>query len=199
MIDRLNDALGGRYRVEENGAGTNRLPPSIVSRERDRHSPRMRDAHSPRVTYREAGSRDVPAMERCRLGDPSAGTADARMTAYFQGHHHPQKALGPRVGFVAVADASVVGYIAGHLTRRFDTDGELQYLYVAPPVRRRGVARELVKRLAAWFVEQGVRHICVNVDDDSPGARPFYASLGATDLRPHWMHWPDIGLVLERD
>jgi hypothetical protein len=59
------------------------------------------------------------------------------------------------------------------------------------------VARNLFRRLAAWFDEQHAVRVCVNVDADSPGARDFYLSLSATDLRPHWMEWRDIssGLV----
>ena len=43
------------------------------------------------------------------LTDPAAGPADTRMAAYFKGQHHPQQALLPRVGYVALADDGVVG------------------------------------------------------------------------------------------
>ena len=131
-------------------------------------------------------------MVQCRANDALAGPADARMAAYFSGQHHPQRALLPRAGFVAILDDAVVGYIAGHLTERFGCQGELQYLYVAPAHRRSGVARNLFRRLAAWFDEQDALRVCVNVDADSPGARAFYSSMSATDLRPHWMEWRDI-------
>jgi GNAT superfamily N-acetyltransferase len=134
-------------------------------------------------------------MTRCRAADPLTGPADARMAAYFSGQHHPQQALLPRVGFVAIVDTAVIGYIAGHLTERFDCQGELQYLYVAPAHRRSGVARNLFGRLAAWFGEQQALRVCVNVDEDSPGARPFYLGMSATDLCPHWMEWRDITSV----
>ena len=52
------------------------------------------------------------------------------MTAYFDGLHHPQHALLPRVIYVACQDDALIGYIAGHLTRRFACDGELEWLYV---------------------------------------------------------------------
>jgi len=147
------------------------------------------------ISYRQAKSSDASAMARCRLSDPGGGQPDERMEAYFEGRHHPQQALAPRTGFVAVAGELVVGYIAGHLTRRFDLDGEVQYLFVASAYRRRGVAGELVRRLAAWFREECAASVCVNVDDDSPSARPFYLELGATDLRPHWMVWMNIASV----
>jgi GNAT superfamily N-acetyltransferase len=134
-------------------------------------------------------------MVKCRAADTVAGPADARMAAYFSGKHHPQRALLPRTGFVATADAAVIGYIAGHLTERFDCQGEVQYLYVAPAYRRLGVGRNLLRQLAAWFGERHALRVCVNVDPDSPGARPFYLSMAATDLRPHWMEWRDITSV----
>ena len=150
------------------------------------------------ITYREAGGADVPAMAECRRSDPAGGHADERMAAYFEGRHHPQQALSPRVGYVALVDHRVVGYVAGHLTRRFQAEGELQYLFVASGFRRLGLAHGLTKRLADWFVRQEVSRVCVNVDADSPAARLFYVSLGARDMRPHWMEWPDISTVLGR-
>jgi hypothetical protein len=61
---------------------------------------------------------DVAAMGQRRLTDAAAGPADSRMAAYFNGQHHPQQALLPRVGYVALAGNTVVGYIAGHRTAR---------------------------------------------------------------------------------
>lgn len=66
-------------------------------------------------------------MVACRREDPF-GPADLRMAQYLEGRHHPQEALAPRIIFVCLEDDSVIGYIGGHLTRRFDCDGGLQYL-----------------------------------------------------------------------
>lgn len=152
------------------------------------------------VTFRAATSADVSAMAHCRLSDPAAGPADQRMAAYFDGLHHPQRALAPRIGYVACADTRVVGYIAGHLTTRHDCAGEIQYLFVEPAHRRQGVATELLRLMARWFAEQlGARRVCVCLDADSPSAQPFYAALGASQLapnRPLWYVWADIGLLI---
>lgn len=150
------------------------------------------------VEVRQATAADVPQMALSRGGDPDAGPADPRMTAYLDGRHHPHLALAPRAAYLATVDESVVGYIAGHLTRRYGCAGEVQYLYVNPAFRRSGVARTLLGRLAEWFVEEGATRVCVDVNHDSPGARPFYASRGAQPLRPHWMVWPDIRSVVVR-
>ena len=147
------------------------------------------------IRYRAATSGDVAAMAACRLADVDAGPADERMAAYFDGRHHPQQALPPRTGFVALAGNAVIGYIAGHLTRRYGYDGEVQYLYVAPRYRRRGVAAALLRLLAGWFQQQGVARVCVNADPDSPAAAPFYASSGASRLNRYWYVWENVGNV----
>jgi len=150
------------------------------------------------VHFRIATVADVPAMEAARDTDPEVGPADYRMAAYMAGKHHPQQAFATRVVYVALDGPIVVGYIAGHLTRRYSCDGELQYLFMSKPHRRMGVAAALLEHLAGWFADQGASKICVNVNDDSPGARPFYASRGATVLSKHWMIWNDIRTTFPR-
>lgn len=149
------------------------------------------------IHYRQASLADVASMADCRRSDPAAGPADARMAAYFQGAHHPQHALLPRVGFVAEERGRVVGYIAGHQTTRFDCDGEVQYLFVAPDHRQRGVASGLLRALAAWFQARGIARVCVDVDVSSPGAVPFYVHHGAVPINRFWYMWTDIGSVLD--
>ena len=146
------------------------------------------------LRYRDVTSTDLPAMAACRLGDPH-DAADERMAAYFDGLHHPQQALLPRVGYAAFAGDALVGYIAGHRTRRYGYDGEVQYLYVAPEHRRRGIASALLRLLVGWFRQQGVTRVCVNANPDSPAAVPFYASQGASALNRYWYAWENVGNV----
>jgi GNAT superfamily N-acetyltransferase len=146
------------------------------------------------ISVREASASDVELMEQSR-NLHGAGRADERMAAYFRGLHHPQKALLPRTGYIAMADKKPVGYTAGHLTTRFGYAGELQYLFVALPYRRQGIGRWLVKSLASWFVAQGALRACVGVDLESEPAAPFYASLGASPFRPCWYAWENIAVV----
>jgi GNAT superfamily N-acetyltransferase len=96
--------------------------------------------------------------------------------------------------WIALNGASPIGYVAGHLTRRFNCDGELQWIYVVPEHRRSHVASELLRLQAEWFVENQAWHICVDIGDDR--ARPFYRRHGAVDLNKHWMMWLDIRRVL---
>lgn len=151
---------------------------------------------APQLLYREASSADVPAMERARAADTVAGPADPRMVAYLEGRHHPQHALAPRVALVALDGSSVVAYTAGHATTRYGCSGEVQYFYVAPAYRRRGVASRLLRELARWFEARGIARVCVNADIESAGAVAFYTSRGAWPLSPHWYIWDDIGTLL---
>lgn len=151
------------------------------------------------MRYREAGSIDVPAMERCRAEDRDAGPADARMAAYLDGRHHPQQALAARTAFIALAADVVAGYVAAHATTRHGCSGEVQYLYVAPAYRRSGIARGLLRRAARWFEGQGIRRVCVNADVESAGAVPFYRALGAVPFNAYWYIWEDIATLLDSE
>jgi ribosomal protein S18 acetylase RimI-like enzyme len=147
--------------------------------------------------YRLAEKYDVPAMARIRA--LSWGAEDywkTRITAYMDCELHPQHALMPRLNYVALEGDAVVGLIAGHLTRRFACDGELEWIDVIPEQRGRGIASGLLCQLAAWFMEQKARRICVDVDPANAVARGFYTSHGAKELNPHWLVWNDISAVL---
>jgi GNAT superfamily N-acetyltransferase len=146
------------------------------------------------VDYRPAELSDVPALARLRREGEAGGASEERMWRYLAGKHHPQRARLPRVMYMAAAGDRRIGYIAGHLTRRFGCAGELQWIYVIPEHRGTSIAPELLRLLAAWFVGHGARRICVDVGDDH--AYRFYCRHGAADLRKHWLVWEDIATVL---
>jgi len=149
------------------------------------------------IHYRKAGTSDVPALAQIRSIDwGSEEYWRARISGYMNGELHPQKALAPRIVYAAFQGGLAVGFIAGHLTRRYECDGELEWLNVTPAHRRTGVASELLLLLAAWFVEENAHKVCVDVDPANKVARRFYTHHGAGDLNPHWMVWKDIGMVL---
>lgn len=145
------------------------------------------------IDYRQATAADIAALIQSRAADLEWGPADPRTGSYLEGLHHPGGALPPRVIYLASEGSSVVGYIGGHLTTRFECDGELQYLWVAPNERRGGVASGLLRSLAGWFTEHGAARICVDVLPDNQRARSFYSRYGAVELNPHWLVWDDIG------
>ena len=122
-----------------------------------------------------------------------------RIRGYASGNLNPKHALAPRVIFVAEEDSHLVGFIAGHLTRRLQCDGELEWLNVIPEKRRAGVAGELLIVLAGWFAEKKAKRICVDADPENPTARAFYRKHGAQDLNPHFLVWEDITALLKSD
>ena len=70
----------------------------------------------------------------------------------------------------------------------------MQYLYVAPEFRRRGIASSLLRLMARWFHEHAAIKVCVDVG--SPAAERFYHSLGASPLSPLKKYryvWEDMG------
>lgn len=142
---------------------------------------------------------DLVAVVQSRAENGDAGPADPRMASYLKGSHHPRHALEPRTILVAEADGVIAGYIGGHQTERFGCDGELQYLWVAPGSRRKRVASRLLMKVTSWFLEGGLRRVCVDVEPGNAAARSFYAHHGAKDLRPSWMVWDDIEIVLRKE
>lgn len=148
------------------------------------------------VTYRQALKGDIPVLAGLRGKDEGGGTTKDRMQRYFAGKHHPQHALGPRVVWMAEEGGRAIGYAAGHLSQRFGSEGELQWIYVRPDYRGAGVAAELLRLLAAWFQQQGARRICVNSGDER--AQRFYRRHGATDLDEAWLEWRDVAIVSQQ-
>ena len=151
------------------------------------------------VQYRAAETADVPDLARLRA--ETWGTEEywiARIAGYLDGAQDPQKALAPRVAFVAMREGKILGFIAGHLTRRHNCDGELEWIDVTHEHRGGGIAEGLVNQLAEWFAAQNAKKICVDVAPENTRAVRFYARNGATQLKPHWMVWEDIGQRGER-
>ena len=149
------------------------------------------------VACREANVADAVEMGRIRdAGGWHGGATAAVMRRYLAGEHHPQHALAPRAGFVAEEGGKLLGFITGHLTRRFGCEGEVHWVYVTPEYQGREVAAMLLRQLAAWFVQHGARRICVNVEPANARARAFYIRNGAREVTTHWLEWSDIEAAL---
>jgi ribosomal protein S18 acetylase RimI-like enzyme len=149
------------------------------------------------VHYRLAEKSDIPAIARIRAAEwETEEYWRVRVSRYLNCELHPQQALMPRVSYVALEVASLVGFIAGHLTRRYACDGELEWINVIPERRGSAVASELLHLQVAWFVDQRASRICVDVDPNNTTARRFYKRHGAVDLNEHWLVWNDIKVAL---
>ena len=147
------------------------------------------------VIFREVVKHDLVRLAEIRA--TNSGTYDywlTRIENYFLGLAHPQEALLPRVIYVALIDGQIIAFIAGHLTRRFNCEGELQWIDTVKEFRNKGIASQLVKILANWFIDHKAYNICV--DPGNEDARKFYRKNGATDLNKHWMYWEDIRKIV---
>jgi ribosomal protein S18 acetylase RimI-like enzyme len=135
---------------------------------------------------------DLPSVAQLRA--QTKGTESFwvdRIGRYLCGEHSPQHALAERSAFVAIDEQKIVGFVAGHHTRRFNCDGELQWIDVDQDHRRRGIAVTLVAQIGEWFVAENLTRICVNVDPNNLAAQKLYAKCGAQPLNEHWMIWED--------
>ena len=109
-----------------------------------------------------------------------------------RGHTPPSKSAPPPRLLCRDVDDTLAGFVAGHLTRRYGCDGELQWINVHPEWQRRHVGSALFREMASWFVAQRAVRICVDVDPANGPARAFYERHGAQELNRHWLVWDDI-------
>lgn len=148
------------------------------------------------IFYRRCTTDDAHMLANLRGEDESGGAGEERMHGYIEGTYYPGEALDPRVVFAAFNGDRCAGYIAGHLTTRYQCDGELEWIYVTPDHRGTEVASVLMRHLAEWFVERNARRICVDVEPQNAIARRYYAKHGAKPFKPYWMLWDDIAVAL---
>jgi predicted GNAT family acetyltransferase len=137
------------------------------------------------ITFRPAQVADIPALAVIRA-------AEWETEAYWTrriGEYLREEGAQDRTILVAEDGETIVGFVAGHRTRRFGCDGELQWVNVAREIRRRGIGAMLVREIGCWFVEQGTRRICVDVEPDNAVARGLYSRCGARSFKPYWMIW----------
>jgi GNAT superfamily N-acetyltransferase len=147
---------------------------------------------------RPAEPADIPALAEIRAAEwETAAYWQARIGAYLAGTSHPREALPDRTVLVAEEGDRIVGFVAGHRTRRFGCDGEVEWINVRHEARRGRIASRLLGRLAQWFSAHGVKRVCVDVAPDDAPARAFYVRNGAADLRPSWLVWADITRLAE--
>ena len=148
------------------------------------------------VALRPVEHADIPQMAAIRARE--WGTEPYwmhRIGSYLNGEDSPQQALPARVAFVAIDGTELVGFVAGHRTRRLGCDGELEWINVAEDRRASGIAYRLMAKIGAWFVEQAALRICVDVDPKNTAARRLYTRCGAQPLNDHWMVWEDAGVM----
>jgi GNAT superfamily N-acetyltransferase len=110
----------------------------------------------------------------------------------------PNEGAQDRTILIAEDRSTLVGFVAGHRTRRFGCDGELQWINVGRESRGRGIGAMLVREIGSWFAEQGACCICVDVEPDNVVARALYSRCGAKPFKPHWMIWENSRGMVEQ-
>jgi GNAT superfamily N-acetyltransferase len=113
-----------------------------------------------------------------------------RWNTYFNGQS-PASAKPQRVVYKAVVDGELVGYIAGHLTARYEKDAEIQSFYILREHQRKGIGTKLLAEFLRWLQTQRATSLCVGIDSTNL-YQAFYLKYGAGYLNPHWMFWNDI-------
>lgn len=148
------------------------------------------------ILYREATNSDIPLLAKIRgHNKETIEFWNNHISGYMAYTHNPKQAFKSRIIYIASVNEIIIGFIAGHLTHRYNCEGELEWINVIEEYRRCGIASELVKILADWFVKQKVYKICVDPGNDV--ARDFYEKNGAEKLNAHWMFWKDIRDILK--
>ena len=117
-------------------------------------------------------------------------TRHYRWNTYFNGQS-PASAKPQRVVYKAVIDGKMVGYIAGHLTGRYEKDAEIQSFYILKRHQRTGIGAKLLAEFLGWLQTHGATSLCVGIDNTNP-YQAFYLKYGAGYLNPHWMFWNDV-------
>ena len=151
------------------------------------------------LTIRPAEIRDAIAMAAIRVRNwETQEYWEARIGRYLNVEQSPKEALSDRAAFVAVEGRTIVGFVAGHRTRRYRCSGELQWIDVAAERRRHGIAGLLLVAMAEWFAEQKALRVCVNVEPGNAVARALYEKYGARTFHEYWMVWEDIREMFRR-
>jgi RimJ/RimL family protein N-acetyltransferase len=160
---------------------------------------RKGEANIHSVLFRTVEPHDVPALAAIRAeGWETQDYWKKRIRTYLDGTNNPQQALPERALFVAEEKGILVGFVAGHRTRRHGCDGELEWINITTAHRGHGLSLQLLLRMATWFVEQEAFRVCVNVRSENQPAVALYSRAGAQPLCPGWMVWADIRALFTR-
>ncbi|MGB9144818.1 MAG: GNAT family N-acetyltransferase [Acidobacteriaceae bacterium] len=151
----------------------------------------------PHHHLRPAAPADIPALAAMRAHEwQTQEYRERRIAGYLAGEINPQQALPGRAAFVAENDGVVLGFVAGHRTRRLGCDAELEFINTVAAHRGQGIAARLLLAQAAWFVEQQSFRVCVNVAPDNIPALAYYRKHGAQPLNQFFLLWPGIRILL---
>jgi ribosomal-protein-alanine N-acetyltransferase len=127
-----------------------------------------------------------PAAVYLREADPDDGDELARLTAGHatSGRNADQWRawIADAATIVLVAEASGAGIVGFLDVRHAADEAEIIDLWVSPPLRRAGIARALLDRLAYGLASRGAVRLFLEVAVDNAPARALYTSHGFEDV-----------------
>jgi ribosomal protein S18 acetylase RimI-like enzyme len=126
------------------------------------------------MQIRRATEADVDTMRR--LWDEF--TAEGTFTPY-PGNAFEPALVTDHVALVAEEEGEAVGTVYANVSSPHF--GYVFGLYTQPSARRQGVARALMRSVAAVLRDQGRRYVVLSVDTPNETARAFYEQLGFVD------------------
>jgi ribosomal protein S18 acetylase RimI-like enzyme len=126
------------------------------------------------MQIRRATEADVDTMRR--LWDEF--TAEGTFTPY-PGNAFEPALVTDHVALVAEEEGEAVGTVYANVSSPHF--GYVFGLYTRPAARRQGVARALMRSIAAVLRDQGRRYVVLSVDTPNESARAFYEQLGFVD------------------
>jgi GNAT superfamily N-acetyltransferase len=140
---------------------------------------------------------DVPELARlCSPNREDESYWRARIEGYMSLEFNPHQATPERLIYVALHKEIIIGFIAGHLTKRTDYPGQIQWIMTAEQCRRTGVGSELLWILTGWFIDNNIKSVRVDIDPEKESAQEFYRYHHVSSINKYWLYWDDIRLVL---
>jgi ribosomal protein S18 acetylase RimI-like enzyme len=126
------------------------------------------------MEIRRATEADLSVMRRLW----NEFTAEATFTPYPGSAFEPAL-VTKHIALVAEEDDRIVGTVYANIAS--DHFGYVFGLYTCPDARRHGVARGLMRAIAAVLRKEGRRYVVLSVDTPNEKARALYDRLGFED------------------
>jgi len=120
-----------------------------------------------------------------------------RWQSYFK-KQSPKTSKPQRLILKAVNDEGrITGYLAGHLTTRFDLAAEIQSFYVLKEVQNQKTGTQLLTSFVTWLIDMNAGSLCVGIKPENK-YKAFYLKHGGEYLNEHWIYWPDTAQLLNK-
>lgn len=142
------------------------------------------------ITHVEIESKLQSFPELMEPHDTDFETRAYRWKTYFA-KQSPASAMPQRIILKAIDQDKIIGYLAVHLTSRYDKGAEIQSFYVLKEYQRSGIGTALLKEAISWAMNHNAKSLCVGIAPENP-YQQFYLKYGGSFLNPHWIVWEDI-------